>query len=333
MSRSISLFSGYEQRENRTTNYCLLVLKMLYEENPKYLSEVLSTLVGEEVGGQVGVRFQQQRKQEESVPDGLILQSPLSIYIETKHSDWFYIEQLKTHLESLSQKTGDVKVLIALSTFDDLMENRFEEVDRIITEQHNNSIDFAAVSFADFLAAVDLPTLPKNLQDTIADFRQYLSEQKLLVTWRNWLDVVNCAGSFKYVLSDGFYDCPTRGGNYNHGRCQYLGVYHKRAVQYVALIRGVVDIEDTETATVKWINDDTTESEIKREAIRRYEAVLPGAYPKRVFVLGDLYKTNFIKPTRGGMMGSKQYFEVSSYGATNAEELARALDGDEWPSR
>lgn len=50
MSREVSLFSGYSQRENRTTNYCLLILKMLYEENPKFLAEVLSALVGEELG-------------------------------------------------------------------------------------------------------------------------------------------------------------------------------------------------------------------------------------------------------------------------------------------
>jgi hypothetical protein len=31
MGSDITLFSGYSQKENRTTNYCLLVLKMLYE--------------------------------------------------------------------------------------------------------------------------------------------------------------------------------------------------------------------------------------------------------------------------------------------------------------
>ena len=39
MGKTISLFSGYSQKENRTTNYCLLALRMIYEENPKFLSE------------------------------------------------------------------------------------------------------------------------------------------------------------------------------------------------------------------------------------------------------------------------------------------------------
>jgi len=85
VSRAISLFSGYEQRENRTTNYCLLLLKMLYEENPKHLSEVLGSLVSEELGDQVGVRFFQQERRGSSVPDGRIQQRAFTVLIETKN--------------------------------------------------------------------------------------------------------------------------------------------------------------------------------------------------------------------------------------------------------
>lgn len=79
MSTPISLFSGYSQRENRTTNYCLLLLKMLYEENPKFLAEVMSTLVGEDLGERIGVNFRQQEHKDSSVPDGLILQSAFTV--------------------------------------------------------------------------------------------------------------------------------------------------------------------------------------------------------------------------------------------------------------
>ena len=36
MSAGIHLLSGYNQKENRHINYCLLMLKLLYEEIPKY---------------------------------------------------------------------------------------------------------------------------------------------------------------------------------------------------------------------------------------------------------------------------------------------------------
>src|ERR1019366_6349 len=101
MSRPITLFSGYSQPENRATNYCLLILKMLYEENPKFLAEALSTLVGEDLGERLGVKFRQQEKRKKSTPDGLILQPAFTIYIETKNFDWFYDDQLARQKERL----------------------------------------------------------------------------------------------------------------------------------------------------------------------------------------------------------------------------------------
>jgi hypothetical protein len=57
MGKEISLFSGYDQLENRTTNYCLLMLRMLYQENPKLLSETLATLLPGQSDLQVGVQL------------------------------------------------------------------------------------------------------------------------------------------------------------------------------------------------------------------------------------------------------------------------------------
>lgn len=55
MSKPISLFSGYSQSENRTTNYCLLMLKMLYDESPRFLGQVLGALASVDVSGKIGV--------------------------------------------------------------------------------------------------------------------------------------------------------------------------------------------------------------------------------------------------------------------------------------
>lgn len=62
MSRNIRLFPSYSQTENQTTNHCLLILKMLYEENPNFLSEVLTNLIDESFSSAVGVQFIQQKK-------------------------------------------------------------------------------------------------------------------------------------------------------------------------------------------------------------------------------------------------------------------------------
>ncbi len=330
MSHQITLFSGYSQKENRTTNYCLLILKMLYEENPKFLAEVLNTLVGEELGEQIGVKFRQQEKKAASVPDGLILQPAFTIYIETKKFDWLYDAQLENHLAALDQETPGFKVLIALSAFDSEEGDRFQNIRTLCKEKYKNSIAFQRVSFEDFVDALHLSHLPKNLADAVADFHAYLDEQNFLPSWENWLDVVNCAGIPDDILIQNTYLCPATGGAYNHKRCKYFGMYKGKSVRKVAIIEAVVDVEGLQKATVKWRNVPGTPTEYITKARSKLEQCRSGQYPTRVFLLGSLYDTDFRKTSDGGMQPSKRYFDVGSCGASNAEELALALNGKIW---
>jgi hypothetical protein len=330
LGRSISLFTGYAQQENRTTNYCLLILKMLYEENPKFLAEVLATLIGEDAGERIGVRFRQQERSSLSVPDGVILQPELRVYIETKTFDWFYDEQLERHLDELNATSPGFKVLIALGRFDDDSPQRFAKIETIAREKYQGSIAFARVSFEDLAEALRLELLPKNLADAVAEFRAYLDEQDLLPTWKHLLDVVNCAGIPDDITVGNVYLCPATGGAYRHARCKYFGMYRNKRVEKISIIEAVVDLEDETKHTVNWRND----SAEARELVSRARAVLherrPGEYPTRVFLLGDLFDTDFRKDTPGGMLSSKQYFNVSSLNVDDAKTLAERLRGRTW---
>lgn len=330
MSQPISLFSGYSQRENRTTNYCLLILKMLYEENPKFLAEVMSILVREDLGGVIGVKFRQQERKSASIPDGLILQSAFTIYIETKNFDWFYAKQLEKHLEALDKEAEGLKVLIALGPFDEVDVEKFAPVHKLCEEVYKTSIVFKEVSFEDLVRALDQQPLPKNLKDAIADFQAYLDEENLLPSWPRWLDVVNCAGSADDIMVKNFYTCPTTGGSYNHKRCKYFGMYRNRCVERVALIEAVVDVEDNGKTNVKWQNVPRPKNEVANLAKKKLAQWLPGQYPARVFLLGPLYPTDFRKDTSGGMFGSKQYFDVGPLNVKGSEELAGVLSGKSW---
>ncbi|MGB3544158.1 MAG: hypothetical protein WBA11_14665, partial [Rubrivirga sp.] len=91
--RPITLFSGYDQKENRVTNYAILLLRMLYQESPAYLDEALADLTGgltrDGDEGWVGVQFRQQDRRTTSVPDAVIFQRPFTLFVETKNTDWF----------------------------------------------------------------------------------------------------------------------------------------------------------------------------------------------------------------------------------------------------
>jgi hypothetical protein len=331
MSGDITLFSGYAQKENRTTNYCLLVLKMLYEENPKFLGEVLTNLIDEQLADVVGVQFRQQTRKKASVPDGLILQRALTIFIETKNFDWFYDDQLERHLDALAADGGGTKALVALGNFEALAEDRFERVEHICAEKHDGHIFFAAVSFDDFLGALPREKVSKNLADTIEDFEGYLDEMGLLPRWKHRLDVVNCGRTYGEIARESVYLCPAKGGAYNHSRAMFFGAYQGKTVRRLALIEAVVDLGDGDP-TLRWKNVEAGDAELLARAKEKRDKLRPGSDPIRVFLLGPLQETDFRKPTKGGMQTSKRYFDIERLRAADAADLAVKLRGKTWSS-
>jgi hypothetical protein len=330
MSRPVSLFSGYSQKENRVTNYALLVLKMLYEENPKYLGEVLATLFGEDVSDHIGVAFRQQERRGASIPDGLIVQRAVTVYIETKNYDWFRDEQLENHLLALDRENVGLKVLLALGNFESPEVDQFGAVRSICDRKYKGSILFRAVSFEQLLDAVEIAGLPKNLADTIFDFKAFLNEEDLLPSWRERLDVVNCAGIPEDITRGGVYMCPARGGAYTHDRCRFFGMYRRKRVELVSEIEAVVDVDPESEAMLLWKNVATVESELLGRARKKVIDLRPGQGVIRVFLLGPLFPTEFRKDSPGGMQSSKRYFNIASIDANNAEDLAQRLRGRAW---
>jgi hypothetical protein len=330
MGRSISLFSGYSQKENRTTNYCLLILKIIYEENPKFLAEILSGLVGYDMAEVIGVKFRQQEKKTKSIPDGLISQRSFTIFIETKNFDWFYNSQLESHLTALNDEAPGIKILLALGNFERDFEDRFIDLKKLCEDKFKNKVFFSPVSFEDFVNAVDLVSLSKNISDAVKEFRAYLDEEGLLSSWQNWLDVINCSGLPEDVLDGNVYMCPAEGGAYSHGRCKYFGMYRQKTVEKIALIKAVVDVESESEAKLLWKNVSEKTAQLLKDAREKVSNLRPGEYPTRIFLLENLHDTDFKKDSPGGMLGSKQYFDISRAKADSAEDLAKYLNGRQW---
>ncbi|WP_437713024.1 hypothetical protein WMF45_45095 [Sorangium sp. So ce448] len=63
-----------------------------------------------------------------SVPDGLIIQRPLTIYTETKNFDWFHDARLEQHPKALHEDGSGVKALVALGNFEALTDNGFSNI-------------------------------------------------------------------------------------------------------------------------------------------------------------------------------------------------------------
>jgi hypothetical protein len=332
--QEISLFSGYNQKENRHTNYCLLLLKQLYEENPRFLAEALDGITGGEGDSVIGVQFRQQQKHGRTIPDGVIKQQAFTLFVETKNFDWFYDNQLERHLDALNDEHEGQKVLLALSKFEDGYDDEFEEIERLCREKYGGEVVFSALSFEEFLEAVRIDGLSKNLEDTVDELETYMDTENLLPDWKHMLDVCNCASNIEEQYDHNVYICPATGGSYSHKRCRYFGAYNDKHAQVVSEILGVVELDskNPDEATVQWNNsDELSDESLIEEAIKRKYASRPNRTENaRVFVLGELHDTRLKKDSKGGMINSKRYFDVEDFGAANAAQLAGALDGVGW---
>ena len=224
------------------------------------------------------------------------------------------------------------KLLIALGKFEkDNYKEQFSEIKELCDIKFNDRIKFEAISFEDFLDSLEkLSGLPKNLKDNIEDFRLYLNEQDLLPGWKNWLDVVNCARIPEEILKGNVYMCPATSGSYTHGRSLYFGMYKNKKVEKIAMIEGIVDIISEDEEKLLWNNSDKSDSEIINNSKEKLMEWRTKDYPSRVFILGKLHDTDFHKDSWGGMMGSKQYFDISRLKPVDAEDLASKLNGMSW---
>src|SRR5690349_3260672 len=100
MSR-VSYFQRFSQKENHVTNNTLLILRHIYRAAPHKIASLFNALLEEDVS--IGLAFQQQMRGTHSVPDALITQTALSVFVEAKRGDDLDGDQLLRHLESIKR--------------------------------------------------------------------------------------------------------------------------------------------------------------------------------------------------------------------------------------
>jgi hypothetical protein len=151
------------------------------------------------------------------------------------------------------------------------------------------------------------------------------------------LDIVNCAQLFYEIEEAEIYMCPAEGGSYSHKPCRFFGMYKDKKVEYVAEIQAVIDVTeefDSGILTVKaqtlWEQDSRNNLRHQKTAIEKALHFRPDRLPLRVFILANRSHTNFIKDSKGGMLTSKTYLDVSSLKAKDAKDLAAKLEGKQW---
>lgn len=332
MGREISLFADYHQKENSLTNYCGLLMKMLYEDSPRKFEELLATLLKTDTNIVVGPTFTQQTKTVKSIPDLAITQKSFSVFFETKTTDWFYEDQIIRHIAGFNQ-TADNKVLFLLSNFEN--DNLEEQFAKEIKAAKKQKIILQPLTFEDFVGSLEHVCNSEYLRNLLDEFKLYLDRNGRLPKWKYLLDVVSCSGTLEEI-EQGVYMCPDTGGAYSHRRAKYFGPYSSKKVADIFEINAIVVIEkNLGEAKIKWKNKnikDDTLIEQARQKLQNWQWRIDEnkSVPLQVFLLDNRKETNFVKETNGGMLQSKKYFWDIATDCKNSQELAEKLRDKNW---
>ena len=334
---SVSYFQRYSQRENHITNNTLLMLRHLYQESPAKLGQVIGEIVGQDAVT-IGPTFSQQGVETASVPDGMIVQSPFRLFIETKRGRAPDRKQLDDHLKSILDAGGGAAFLLALSA--DTMTR--PDAEAFAEVAGYAGVKFAAITFTELLeilrrACADYEA---GLRSILEDFEAYVAAENLLVDTEDWMIVAPCGISFDENARFGiYYDEPTRPTRPPYA---YFGAYREKCVGLVGRIMAVAicTYENGKVLVQQRERGDPTPADLDRiramiEATPYYDLK---TNPQRYYVMDELAPTRLLKRDRGPVMGTR-YLQLTPLlpkgtvvrGLTSPD-LAARLDGRFFPA-
>lgn len=292
----ISYFQRYSQRENHVTNNTLLILKYFYQQSPRHLETVLSGLLDDgELA--IGPRFEQQIKMDGSIPDALITQRQLSLYVETKLSGDFDKGQLERHVKSIAKKTAgrhqanNVLIAIGPRAISSAIEGDLSR------QAESAGIRFAAATFFDLVESLRACCGPHNiqLQEILDDYEDFLDECGLLAGFMSVVPTVGLIDVFrKYRLYRYLKAFPSRATDTG-----LFGLYSKGNVRYICRLNCVVTGTYGNDGFSHEENEkgEPTDEEMTRigEAFKHPRFLWEGWLdkPLRIYLFDEIHETDF----------------------------------------
>ncbi|MDX9694651.1 MAG: hypothetical protein RBT49_02570 [Bacteroidales bacterium] len=336
---SIHYFQRYSQPENVATNNTLLLFSRFYHYSPEKFKGFINDLLND-YDFEVGIQFNQQQKNESSVPDGSISQTSFKIVIETKLHKFFQLEQLLEHLKSFGAEKN--QVLLSLSPNEpnaSFKEKLFTEVENF-NNKNKTKIKYIATTFE---AIVDkfnnsIEYNDYELLEIINDYEQYCLQSKLIIDFRSKMRVVTCGWTLDENLKYDLYYAPADRSYSDHN---YIGIYSKKEVVAIGKIENIIKadliketqelniIEKISEITVKQRNNIVN---VISEAFINNKWDITNGH--RFFCVEKFYLTKFKKTTKYPLQGTKLFdlkkvLNVDTLPDT--KEIAHQLEKYTWP--
>ncbi|MBI9095212.1 MAG: hypothetical protein JEY71_10050 [Sphaerochaeta sp.] len=275
----------------------------------------------------IGLSFEQQKKESQSVPDGTISQQAFTLRIETKTESRLNKNQLLKHCNGF---TDGSKYLLVITK---------NAADEKLVSEINELPDQIQISFCTFKHLCDVVSdefheYEISIKLIVDDFIQYCADEKLLPA-EGVLRIVPCGSSFTLNKENLCYSHPADRGYSPH---DYVGIYKNKSVRLIGKVSTIVDAK-SEIDGIKYESlsgggvPDTIKKSIE-SMINSAENHLGWDFSKnytRFFCFDELYETDYRKRSKGGIQGNR-YINISEFikDGKTVEDLAILLSDKEW---
>jgi hypothetical protein len=304
---SITYFQRYSQKENHATNNTMLLLRHFYGNSPFRIEAFLNSLL--EAQFSIGLRFEQQIRGEDSVPDALVAQRELRIYFETKVGTGFDRDQIRRHFASIGKlknagATPENTLLVGLCKeaipVADLADLKREGRDAGVT--------FAAVTFSSIARVLREQCAPHEttLVAVLDDYEDFLRGERLAEESGWWLPFFPCGASFEDNERFGVYfEPPERNSKAGY---RFIGLYRNKAIEAVGEVISVVVVDPAEGLGAAKVEAGAWDDKVRA----RVQAAMDGTSfgdlatsAHRYYVVEQFHRTRAEKNSSGGIQGMR----------------------------
>lgn len=304
----ISYFQKYSQKENHITNNTMLMFRHVYRHAPLRFEKLLKEVISD-ASIDLGMVFSQQIRAHNSVPDALITQKPLSIYIEAKADGDLYPEQIQRHVDSVLQeklpKGSSIIIGLTKKRPNQLVVKSFEDI------CNDKGINFAIITYSELLEILRklFAEHEADLLEIVDDYETFLRSDGMLP---NPLEMVvfPCGTSWdeniKYKI---YYEQSSKPSK---AHVPYIGIYNNKRITHVGNIVGTCICQsDGENLSFEKESGTVTQSNIEKinNMIEETDYYDLSKGFERYYIIGDLHEINIEKSSSGGIRGHR-YFDL-----------------------
>ncbi len=336
---NIHYFPRYSQKENMVTNSTLLLFSRLYNNSTDKFRRFINAII-EESGLMLDtiVQFKQQYKiAGGTTPDGVIEQESFKVVIETKLYGHQSIAQIKGHLSAFENE--DKKVFLWINK-DPITPAYHQDILDAINNSGKKDIGFASTTFkeicSNFRDVIEVFDVEMNA--LIEDYEAFCNESGLIENIDSRIRVVLTGHTYDQNLQYSMYYQPQDRG---YQSTKYIGLYRNKKVNAIGEITCIVDahydINNNKCVIDEIIEGqppadfETTIADTYTESHAKYGYLLTDL--RRYFFVDGYSKTEFIKNTKGAIMGTRyiDLSEINGYSKSmGAKDIAQLLNGKIW---